>query len=150
MASVQAISNTILKRAFEDDNEPVTPMKLQKLMYFVYREYLQRYGQRLFGENFQTWKYGPVLSSVYDEFKSFGSRPIDRFGRDAKGDVYVINERKRPDIIDTINTVWDKYKKYDGVELSQKTHKIGTAWYKAYISNSPYLADTDIRNDIID
>ena len=55
MISPQVLANTILKKAFEEDI-PVTPMKLQKLVYFICREYMQNNdGEDLISEDFLAW-----------------------------------------------------------------------------------------------
>lgn len=146
VVSVQALCNTIIKKSF-DENVTVSPMKLQKLVYFIYRNYLQETSRPLFAESFQAWKYGPVLESIYDEFKSFKSNRITRFAKTASGDVYVINEISEPELCSVINSVWDKYKNYDGIALSQITHKKGGAWRKAFENYSPILNVQDIKED---
>lgn len=145
-SSVQAIANTLLKYSFEQ-KVTITPMKLQKLMYFIYRDYLKKTDKKLFQEPFLTWQYGPVLSSVYDEFKSFGSERITKFAKDAQEHVYIVSEAKAPDVVETINTVWENYKAYTGVELSKLTHMEGTAWRKAAENNRHCLEDEDIKNE---
>lgn len=148
MISVQALSNTILKKSFDEDI-PVSPMKLQKLIYFIYRDYLQSTGSPLFTEEFQTWQYGPVLRSVYDEFKTFKAKPITRFAKTANNEVYVINEAADEDLCASINNVWGKYKYGDGISLSKITHLEGSAWRKAYESQRLTLDDEDIKNDYV-
>lgn len=53
----------------------VTPMKLQKLLY-----YAQTWGlmeeQDLVGGSFEKWPYGPVNRAVYQGFKAFGASDI--------------------------------------------------------------------------
>lgn len=149
MFSVQALCNSILKRSFEEKID-VTPMKLQKLLYFIYRDYLKEEKTPLFSESFLAWEYGPVLRSVYDEFKSFGASGITKFARTANDEVYVINEKYYPKVKKHIDRVWGKYKHYNGIELSQKTHETGGAWKKAYMKNMPELRDEDIKNDNIE
>jgi hypothetical protein len=146
MISVQALSNTILKKSF-DENIPVSPMKLQKLIYFIYRDYLQNTGSPLFTEEFQTWQYGPVLRSVYDEFKSFKAKPITQFAKTANNEVYIINEAADQHVRESINRIWNRYKFKDGISLSQLTHMVGSAWRKAFEEDSPILKFEDIKND---
>ena len=146
MISVQALSNTILKKSF-DENIPVSPMKLQKLIYFIYRNYLQNTGSPLFTEEFQTWQYGPVLRSVYDEFKTFKAKPITRFAKTANDEVYIINEAADTNLSESISSVWGKYKYGDGISLSKITHLKGSAWRNAYENQRLTLDDNDIRND---
>lgn len=123
---VQAICNTILLKSFEE-NINVTPMKLQKLLYFVYKDYLQRTGNQLFTERFETWQYGPVLSSVYTEFCSFRAGRITKLAKNADGSAIFISDDGAPDIMHSINAVWNKYKGMNGIQLSNITHLEGSA-----------------------
>lgn len=148
MISVQALCNTILKKSF-DENIPVSPMKLQKLTYFIYRDYLQKTNTPLFTEEFQTWQYGPVLRSVYDEFKTFRSNRITRFAKTANNEVYVINETVDHVLGTSINSVWNRYKYQDGIALSQITHREGSAWRIAFEAGRETLRDDDIRRDYV-
>ena len=43
----------------------ISNLKLQKLLYFSWLEYYRRTEKPLFEEEFQAWKYGPVVPSVY-------------------------------------------------------------------------------------
>lgn len=78
MVSVQAFANTVLKKSFEELIQ-VSPMKLQKLLYFIYADYLKKTKEPLLSEKFQVWQYGPVLSSAYYEFKSWPFRNKSAF-----------------------------------------------------------------------
>ncbi|MDC4901720.1 DUF4065 domain-containing protein, partial [Acinetobacter baumannii] len=43
------------------DNLTLTPLKLQKVLYYVHAEYLARKNCKpLFNENVEKWQYGPV------------------------------------------------------------------------------------------
>ncbi len=57
-------------------NKNVTPMKLLKLVYIAYAWYYTVFGKTLFRERPEAWKYGPVIPSIYHEFKRFGSSRI--------------------------------------------------------------------------
>lgn len=51
----------------------LTPLKLQKLLYYVQANCLiHTHGRPLFLESIQKWQYGPVVPSVYFEFKDSG------------------------------------------------------------------------------
>ncbi|AQZ83407.1 hypothetical protein BUM88_18395 [Acinetobacter calcoaceticus] len=54
----------------------VTPLKLQKILYYITTTYLQNHDKLLFEENFEKWQYGPVVTEVYHTFKSYGFSPI--------------------------------------------------------------------------
>lgn len=64
-----------------EDGKPLgvlTPLKLQKLLYYVSTTYLKEYGELLFPETFQKWQYGPVVQEVYHEFKTVGVNHISK------------------------------------------------------------------------
>jgi uncharacterized phage-associated protein len=146
LISANNLANNIIRRSLDEKIE-VTPMKLQKLLYFIYKKHLQKTGKPLFAESFLAWKYGPVIQSVYDEFKAFGSTRITKFARDSFGDVYLINENENLQLACILNDVWTKYKGFNGIQLSIMTHQPGTAWDKSVKNETFILKDEDIKNE---
>lgn len=147
MISTQAAANTFLEMAFEEKID-VSPMKLQKLLYFANKRYLKDANEPLFAEAFQPWKYGPVLNSVYYEFQSYRAEPIKRFARDASDNVYLLNRDCGDEVlINAFDETWRKYKNRTGIELSKLTHKEGSAWEKAVQNKYTELRDEDIQNE---
>ncbi|MEB4800561.1 DUF4065 domain-containing protein [Acinetobacter soli] len=55
----------------------LTPLKLHKILYYVSTTYVKETGYLLFDESFEKWQYGPVVKSVYHNFKNFGISHID-------------------------------------------------------------------------
>lgn len=147
MTSVMAVSNTILSMSFQE-SIPVTPLKLHWLLYLLYREYLQKYDKPLFSERFLLLRHGPVLRSAQEKFDSFAEKAISRFAKDALDNVFVVDEWKGADIVDAIQSVWAKYKAYDGISLSRLLCSPGTAWSKADEQGLAYLRDEDIKAEI--
>ena len=147
MVTALNVANNLLRRAFTDDIA-VSPMKLQKLLYFTYKHYLQSTGGTpLFAERFEVWKYGPVLPTVYSEFKHFGAKKIKDYSYSRDGRVWGADESSSMFISSALNFVWQKYKSYDGIELSSFTHKEDTAWALAYKASSLFLDDNNILNE---
>jgi len=141
------VSNNILKRAFEDDVS-VSPMKLQKLLYFVASEYSKRTGKPLLNEPFLAWDYGPVVRSVYDEFRSFGAAPIKAYAKDAAGRSKMIKESKDEALRVSLDLIWNQAKVLSGLQLSRITHADGSAWYKTFQkSRSGAIPDSDLHED---
>lgn len=73
--SAKALANTILDWA-DRRGVGVTPLKIQKLLYFMHADYLVKTGHPLVKEIFEAWSYGPVIPSVYEQFKSFSRQKI--------------------------------------------------------------------------
>jgi len=71
----KAIANYFLELA-ERDNRPLSPMKIQKLIYYANGWYLGITGEPLIDEQVEAWTFGPVIPSIYREFREFGNRPI--------------------------------------------------------------------------
>ena len=61
----------------ESENEPISNLQLQKIMYFLQSVYCRSTnGNLLFPDEFEAWPYGPVLPSVYEQFSNYGGRLI--------------------------------------------------------------------------
>ncbi|MDO5099669.1 MAG: DUF4065 domain-containing protein [Corynebacterium sp.] len=140
------IANNILSRAFAEKIF-ISPMKLQKILYFVASEYQKATKRVLLEEPFSTWAYGPVVYSVYDEFRGYGRSKIKRYARDAKGSAFIIDESEDLELKIALDRVWNKTKKLDAIRLSQITHLEDSAWDKAYQSDKSELDPTDISED---
>ena len=56
--------------------EPLTNMKLQKLVYYAFAWYAVERGEMLFDEPIYAWKYGPVVTSVYEAYQGYGADVI--------------------------------------------------------------------------
>lgn len=54
--SATTVCNNILRRSLSE-GIPVSPMKLQRLLYFVACAYQKRTGSPLLNERFEVWRY---------------------------------------------------------------------------------------------
>ena len=71
------IDNVSKKYGIEDNcgvAEYITPLKLQKLLYYIQGMSLRIYGKPAFLNNISAWQYGPVVEDVYQQYK--GHNPI--------------------------------------------------------------------------
>ena len=144
MYTATVIANNILHRGRND----ITPMKLQKLLYITYKEYLSATGKKLFNEPFETWRYGPVVRCVYDEFKPFGSQPITEYAKNAEGKAFMVAENTDQNLKMIIDNVFSKYGEYSGTQLSKLTHiNDKSAWKEAVGKSCDILSDGDIVNE---
>ncbi len=142
------VANNLLHLSFQE-KIPVTPMKLQKLLYFIYRDYLQKTKKALFSERFEAWKYGPVLSSVYSKFHHYESNKITEYYKSRDGKIYALDEKSDSIFSEVLRSIWNQYKSWDGIGLCELTHQEGTAWYKAWTKNESFLQDEDIKREVL-
>lgn len=56
--------------------DPITNLKLQKLVYYAQAWYLALHGERLIPDTFQAWVHGPVCYPLYQRFRSYSWNPI--------------------------------------------------------------------------
>jgi len=139
------IANNIIYDA-KKHNTQVSPMKMQKLLYFIYKKHLKDTGVPLFDEYFEVWERGPVLPSVFHEFKSSSKQNInDYVYTTSKGVPIVSKDHDR--VYDAINYVLNKYRWHSATELSDLTHKDDTAWTKAFDRSELYLLDDEIKDE---
>ncbi|MCE1175947.1 MAG: DUF4065 domain-containing protein [Burkholderiales bacterium] len=61
---------------FQEREDPITHLKLQKLLYYIQGWHLGILGSPAFEENFQAWIHGPVAPSIYEKYKSNKWNPI--------------------------------------------------------------------------
>lgn len=59
----------------------ITQPQLQKMIYFANGYHLARYGSPLVSENFEAWKNGPVIPSLFGRYMFYGSEKIFSTGR---------------------------------------------------------------------
>lgn len=154
--SAKAVANEFLALA-KDEGKQLTPMQLQKLVYFAYGWYLAITGERLLDERVEAWQWGPVVPSLYNEFKRFGSGPITEFARKAvvgtdgriSYEPYrVMSDRPEHDVIamKIIRKIWEIYGRFSASQLSNMTHAPESPW-----SQTPEkdVRGTDIPDDVI-
>lgn len=70
MYSVMNIASYICNRYMKENHMRIDEMKLHKLLYFAQRESLIQNNEPLFSEQFEAWKYGPVLREIREHYKN--------------------------------------------------------------------------------
>lgn len=148
MYSPKSIANYFLELAHAK-GEAISPMKLQKLVYYAHGWYAGYTQQPLINEAVEAWQYGPVIPSLYHEFKRFGARDIK--GKAIDFDPRGPSEVPTPadqQVLKFLENVWNSYGRYTGVTLSEMTHAIGTPWHVTW-SKCPGVRGQDIPFDQI-
>lgn len=99
--------------------EEVSPLVLQKLLYFIQGVYSALYGKALFQEECRAWVHSPVYPEVYELFSDFKYNPIDdaRFAMlDGAADALTKEEK------DVVDLVVNTFGMYGGKMLEKITH----------------------------
>jgi uncharacterized phage-associated protein len=151
----KAIANEFLKLA-RKEGRTLTQMQLQKLVYFAYGWYLAITGQRLIDERIEAWQWGPVIPSIYKEFRRFGSSPVTDQAkkvmfRDGKAGLFPVsvqsdNPNEDAFALKVIKRVWDIYGKYSASALSNMTHAPNSPWTR---KSDKEIKGTDIPDQLI-
>lgn len=99
--------------------EEITPLMLQKLLYFIQGIYSALYGKPIFSEDCRAWIHGPVYPEVYELFRDFKYNPIDdaRFALLEGAADSLTDDEKR-----VINLVVNTFGMYGGKVLEKITH----------------------------
>lgn len=139
---VGSVANQFLDLG-DRDAVALSPMKLQKLVYLAHGWHWAIADGPLINEVVEAWKFGPVIPSLYHEFKRFGSGSIqdERFSKAARDRTggWTLVSCEMPDDTDeaavaraVIDRVWEVYKDYSAVQLSNLTHEPDTPWHKTW------------------
>lgn len=135
------IANYMLERA-EEEGRSISPMKLLKLVYIAYGWAAAVLNEKLFEEPIYAWQHGPVVKSLYHEFKHRGSGAIREKSVEFDLDtgetrIPVVPEADRDSHI-ILDKVWDVYKDFGAWDLRNKTHEDGTPWKAVYKPGDMY------------
>ena len=138
-------ANSVLIYSFEKD-ALISPLKLQKLVYFIHGWYLANFDEPTFEDSPEVWEYGPVFSEIYHDYKIFGSLPINEnawkeYGPLWKGKV----EKEDGKFHAILEAVWEVYASRSAMFLSDLTHQPGTPWSLANDRGDPYLSQEEIK-----
>ncbi|ORF05888.1 hypothetical protein BGI03_09035 [Snodgrassella alvi] len=130
--SAVAVANSIIKVAKNKGVNDLTPMKIQKLMYFAQFFYLKNFEDSvLIDDNFVRWRFGPVIPSLYYQLISYGSGAFRDYIRiltpKNKAIVYMMSD---DDFIswEFLDQVFDKFGHLDVISLSALIHRKDSSW----------------------
>ena len=107
------IANKIISKTDLEHGDTISNLKLQKMMYQneVFRYII---GTPLFDEDIVAWQYGPVVPSVYKEYKSFESNSIST----SKEGISLSDDEE-----ELFNNVYEEYNQFSAVALMKMTHE---------------------------
>ena len=116
MAEVRDVAKYFINLSRESTPYAITPLKLQKLVYYAQGFHLRDYGEPLFPEDILRWDHGPVVRELYDDYRRYGysTIPVKPFINNG-----LINELE----LQSINSAWNRFGHLDGKLLEELTHQ---------------------------
>lgn len=124
-------------------------LKLEKLCYLCYADYLCKTGEKLFRDKIYAFKYGPVIDSVYENYKKYGDLKINELEENIENQE-LIERQKEYELpresrilfaekglkkVQSINETLEKYGGFTASKLVRITHGKGTPWFRTYKNN---------------
>jgi uncharacterized phage-associated protein len=108
------IARYFIIRAYEDGKDAeMTNMKVQKLLYYTQSLYLALYGEPLFEEEIQAWRYGPVCPPAYYFYSKYEADQLP---------IPTEISEFSPEIISVLKEVWEYFGEHHAYVLSGRTH----------------------------
>lgn len=153
----KAIANFFIDAA-KAEGKSLTPIQIIKLVYIAHGWHLAFTNQPLINEPPEAWQYGPVIPSLYHSLKDYGNQPVKKklteFTNNAS-DPFDLSSSEVPapkdaNIRNFLQSVWGRYGKLSGFQLSALTHQTDTPWHKTWEKlGAKYSKGVDIPEEDI-
>ena len=128
--------------------DPITNLKLQKLVYYTQAWFYAYCKNPMFKEDFQAWVHGPVIPTLYDKYKGFSWHPIIRDDL-GEGSLAKIKTTFGVAAAKVLDDVVNQYFPLSGFELEQLTHN-EDPWKIARGSMTPFeKSSNEITSELI-
>lgn len=112
---------------------PCTHLKLEKLVYMCYADYLCEEKSRLFEDKIYAYKLGPVVKSVYEKYKKSedDSYTYDEEYNKMPIRSRILSSKDGLKKLISVDKTLEKYANYSARELVDITHKKSSPWSKS-------------------
>ncbi len=107
-----------------EGSEGITPLKLQKLVYYCQGFHLALFDETLFNDEIEAWLHGPVVADLYHHFKSAGDNIVEP-PQDI--DISIFTDEQ----IELLDEVIESYGQFSAWRLRNMTHE-EMPWKNAY------------------
>ena len=97
-------------------------MQIIKLVYICHGWMLGLYRRSLIEQSVEAWRYGPVISKLYQGLRKYGGSRVTKEIPAKDGNFDEFED-------DLIEQVFSKYSSLSGIALSRLTHAVGTPWH---------------------
>ncbi|WPU91274.1 DUF4065 domain-containing protein [Mucilaginibacter sabulilitoris] len=131
------IADFFLSQVDTNLGDTISPIKLQKLVYYAQAWNYTIFDRPLFDERVEAWTHGPVVRSIYERFKEYPIySPLDL------SEIRIDEIYFDSDTLAILNDVNMIYGEHSGKYLEDLTHN-ENPWINARAGIPPYLACTN-------
>ncbi len=115
MYTANQIADFFLSKVNPEVGDTISPLKLQKLVYYAQVWHYTIFDEVLFEEKIEAWTHGPVVRSLYSRFSNYG-----------KNESITVFDLDIPDFpektLDLLNEVQEVYGEHSGSYLEKLSH----------------------------
>lgn len=112
--SAAHIADILLRKAADSEQEYMSNLKLQKMLYYEQGFHLAVFHVPLFDEEIEAWMYGPVVPAIYEKFSVNGKKGIE-----PPPNVLMDLKGEQAELFDE---VFDTYNQFSAAKLVEMTH----------------------------
>ncbi|WP_406678477.1 Panacea domain-containing protein [Moorella sp. ACPs] len=113
---VEDVADFFLSKVDNEAGSAITPLKLQKLLYYAQGWHLSFFDAPLFTSDFQAWVHGPVCPEIYHKYRDYGWRSLEK----VEENMDAAFDTSQVELLNAINEV---YGMFDAKVLERMTHK---------------------------
>lgn len=129
--NIHAVADYFILKADAEAGDPITHLKLQKLLYYAQAWHLAIGGEELVKDEFEAWVHGPVARAIYERFQGKSWQPLS-INQLATDPAKELND----DMRGFLDEVWDIYGQFGAKRLEVLTHS-EAPWKEARAGLSP-------------
>ncbi|GAB1264264.1 Panacea domain-containing protein [Aurantivibrio infirmus] len=152
---VKAVANELLEIAWEKDINDVTPMKLQKLVYYAHGWWFGAFEKPLIDDQIEAWTFGPVVPDLYNATREYGNQPITKFLTEISlaslSNITVKTPRvpkENKKVRSCLEWIIESYGNFNGIELSNLSHEKQGPWDETVCENIKEFGSLPKNTDI--
>jgi len=115
MCKALDVAKYFISKSDPEIGDTLSNLKLQKLLYLAQGFNLAIYDKVLFPEHIEAWAHGPVVPTIYHEFKCYGSDaiPIQQF------DLNLISHESKQ----LLDEIWEVFGQFSAWKLRDISHE---------------------------
>lgn len=111
---VKEIAKKIIAKTDVEHGDTISNLKLQKMLYYMQGFHLAFFDTPLFDDDIFAWQYGPVVPSVYKEYKRYDAKAISL----PEGNIIRLTDDEET----VFDNVYAEYGQFSAVALMNMSH----------------------------